>query len=45
MDLGKLGVWYFFDDVTTDVATEAAQRIEALAMALFGYPRQWVRIP
>ena len=37
MDLGKLGVWYFFDGVTTDVATEAAQRIEAL-----GYGTLWL---
>ena len=37
MDLGKLGVWYFFDGVTTDVATEAAQRIESL-----GYGTLWL---
>ena len=36
MDLGKLGVWYFFDGVTTDVATEAAQRIESLGYGTLG---------
>ena len=37
MNLGKLGVWYFFDGISTDQATAAAQRIEAL-----GYGTLWL---
>ena len=37
MDLGKLGVWYFFDGLTSADAAKAAQRIEAL-----GYGTLWL---
>lgn len=37
MDLGKLGVWYFFDNLPADQAAAAAQRIEAL-----GYGTLWI---
>ena len=36
-DLGKLGVWYFFDGVPATAAAEAAQRIESL-----GYSALWI---
>ncbi|MEM9620878.1 MAG: TIGR03620 family F420-dependent LLM class oxidoreductase [Pseudomonadota bacterium] len=37
MDTGKLGVWYFFDGVSSATAAEAAQRIEKL-----GYGTLWI---
>ena len=37
MDLGKLGVWYFFDGIGTEQATAAAQRIESM-----GYGTLWL---
>jgi probable F420-dependent oxidoreductase len=37
MQLGKLGVWYFFDGVPATAAAEAAKRIEAL-----GYSALWI---
>ena len=37
MDLGKLGVWYFFDGLSSADAAAAAQRIEAL-----GYGTLWI---
>ncbi len=37
MNLGKLGVWYFFDGVPAPQAAEAAQRIEGL-----GYSALWI---
>ncbi|MEM6707831.1 MAG: TIGR03620 family F420-dependent LLM class oxidoreductase [Pseudomonadota bacterium] len=37
MDLGRMGVWYFFDGLPAPVAAEAAQRIEAL-----GYGTLWI---
>ena len=37
MDLGKLGVWYFFDGVGSDQAAAAAQRIESM-----GYGTLWL---
>ncbi len=37
MDLGKLGVWYFFDAVSSADAAAAAQRIEAM-----GYGTLWL---
>jgi len=37
MNLGKLGVWYFFDGLTSEAAAQAAQRIEAL-----GYGTLWI---
>ena len=35
--LGKLGVWYFFDTLSSSDAAQAAQRIEAL-----GYSTLWI---
>ena len=37
MNLGKLGVWYFFDGVPAPMAAEAAKRIESL-----GYGTLWI---
>ena len=37
MDLGKLGVWYFFDGLSSVDAAAAAQRIESL-----GYSALWL---
>ena len=37
MDTGKLGVWYFFDGVSSQQAAEAAKKIEAL-----GYGTLWL---
>lgn len=37
MDIGKLGVWFFFDALPASGAAVAAQRIEAL-----GYPTLWI---
>lgn len=37
MNLGKLGVWYFFDGVPAPQAAQAAQRIEGL-----GYSALWI---
>lgn len=37
MDIGKLGVWTFFDALTAPVAAQAAKRIEAL-----GYGALWI---
>jgi len=37
MDIGKLGVWYFFDPLPAPAAAEAAQRIESL-----GYGALWI---
>ena len=37
MDIGKLGVWYFFDGLPSSAAAEAAQRIEEL-----GYGALWI---
>lgn len=37
MDTGKLGVWYFFDGMTSEAAAETAKRIESL-----GYGTLWV---
>ena len=37
MNLGKLGVWYFFDAMSSEEAAESAQRIESL-----GYSTLWV---
>ncbi len=37
MELGKLGVWYFFDTVPANVAAESAKRIESL-----GYSALWI---
>lgn len=37
MELGKLGVWYFFDGLTSPQAAAAAQRIESL-----GYGTLWI---
>jgi probable F420-dependent oxidoreductase len=37
MQLGKLGVWYFFDGVPATAAAEAAKRIESL-----GYSALWI---
>ena len=37
MDLGKLGVWYFFDGIPAAQAAEAARRIEGL-----GYSALWI---
>jgi alkanesulfonate monooxygenase SsuD/methylene tetrahydromethanopterin reductase-like flavin-dependent oxidoreductase (luciferase family) len=37
MDTGKLGVWYFFDGLSSADAATAAQRIEAL-----GYGTLWI---
>ena len=37
MELGKLGVWFFFDGMTSVNAVEGAKRIESL-----GYSALWV---
>ena len=37
MNVGKLGVWYFFDGLPAPVAAEAAKRIESL-----GYGTLWI---
>lgn len=37
MELGKLGVWYFFDGLPAEKAAQAAQRIEGL-----GYSALWI---
>ena len=37
MDIGKLGVWYFFDGLPAPAAAEAARRIESL-----GYGALWI---
>ncbi len=37
MDTGKLGVWYFFDQLPAQAAAEQAKRIEAL-----GYGTLWI---
>ncbi len=37
MNIGKLGVWYFFDKLSSNTAAKAAQRIEDL-----GYSTLWV---
>jgi probable F420-dependent oxidoreductase len=37
MDIGKLGVWYFFDPMPAPAAAEAAKRIEDL-----GYGALWI---
>ena len=37
MDTGKLGVWYFFDGVSSADAAAAAKRIESL-----GYGTLWL---
>jgi probable F420-dependent oxidoreductase len=37
MDTGKLGVWYFFDGLSSADAADAAQRIESL-----GYGTLWI---
>jgi len=37
MNVGKLGVWYFFDGLPAPAAAEAAQRIESL-----GYGTLWI---
>ncbi len=38
MKLGKLGVWFPMDPLTTEQLTELAQRIEALGYAALWYP-------
>ena len=37
MDIGKLGVWYFFDGLPAPLAADAAKRIESL-----GYGTLWI---
>ncbi len=37
MDTGKLGVWYFFDGISSEAAASVAQRIESL-----GYGTLWI---
>ena len=37
MNLGKLGVWFFFDGITSTEAAETAKRIESL-----GYSTLWI---
>ena len=37
MNVGKLGVWYFFDGLPAPAAAEAAKRIETL-----GYGTLWI---
>ena len=37
MNLGKLGVWYFFDAMSSTDAATTAQRIESL-----GYSTLWI---
>jgi len=37
MKLGKLGVWYFFDAMSSGEAADTAQRIESL-----GYSTLWI---
>ena len=37
MKLGKLGVWYFFDAMSSTDAATTAQRIESL-----GYSTLWI---
>ena len=37
MNIGKLGVWYFFDGLPATAAAEAARRIEEL-----GYGTLWI---
>ena len=37
MEIGKLGVWTFFEAMTAAGAADAARRIEAL-----GYPTLWI---
>ncbi|MEK9590298.1 MAG: LLM class F420-dependent oxidoreductase, partial [Gammaproteobacteria bacterium] len=37
MELGQLGVWYFFDGLSSPAAAEAAKRIESL-----GYGTLWL---
>ena len=37
MEIGKLGVWYFFERLPAPAAAEAAQRIEQL-----GYRTLWI---
>ena len=37
MNLGKLGVWFFFDGITSKEAAETAKRIESL-----GYSALWI---
>ncbi|MDE0759739.1 MAG: LLM class flavin-dependent oxidoreductase, partial [Pseudomonadales bacterium] len=37
MDLGKLGVWYFFDSLSSDQSAAAAVRIEEM-----GYGTLWI---
>ena len=37
MNLGKLGVWFFFDGTSSTSAAETAKRIESL-----GYGTLWI---
>ena len=37
MDVGKLGVWYFFDEVSSADAANSAKRLESL-----GYSTLWL---
>ena len=37
MELGRLGVWFFFDGMTSIKAAETAKRIESL-----GYSALWI---
>ena len=38
LDTGKLGVWYFFDGLTSSEAAKAAQRIESLGFGTLWIP-------
>ena len=37
MEVGKLGVWYFFDTMSSEDAAETAKKIESL-----GYSTLWI---
>lgn len=45
MELGKLGVWYFFDGTPAAAAAEAAKRIESLGYAALWIPETVGRNP
>ena len=38
LDTGKLGVWYFFDGLTSSEAAKAAQRLESLGFGTLWIP-------
>ena len=45
MDVGKLGIWYFFDGASSAEVAASAQRIEDLGYSTLGFQKPWAKTP